>query len=375
MAGTEVPIEWHGRPGTAWLPAPLTDRSVNLSERTVRVTERAAAAIRRSAERLPPQWEPLGHLLLRAEGLSSSQIEGVRAPLPEVVAAEQGDRGVSGDARLIADNLMAIEAAVGAAGESLTLEILLSWHRLLMRNGDTLMDEHVGALRTVQGWVGGPSPLTAAYVPPPAEYLGTLMRDLLVFANGDAVDPVTQAALVHAQFETMHPFADGNGRIGRALISWVLARRLGVLVPPPVSVFIALDRGGYLSGLTLFRQDPVDPWVSWLARALERSATAMAVLVDSVDEEIGRQESALSDLRTDATARRVVRLVPELPVLSAPMVAERLGVSLPSARTALETLEARGILEPLSRPPTRPGRPARLWQARWLFDLVGRWAS
>ena len=84
----------------------------------------------------------------------------------------------------------------------------------------------VGAYRTEQSWVGGTSPRDAAYVPPPPALIEELMDDLIAFANDDTLDPVTQAALVHAQFESIHPYADGNGRIGRVLIGWVLARRL-----------------------------------------------------------------------------------------------------------------------------------------------------
>ena len=86
--------------------------------------------------------------------------------------------------------------------------------------------------------------------PPPNE-LAALLDDLIIFANRDDVEPITQAAVCHAQFEIIHPFGDGNGRVGRMLIAWLLIRRLALMVPPPVSVAIAADVAGYASGLAL----------------------------------------------------------------------------------------------------------------------------
>jgi Fic family protein len=197
------------------------------------------------------------------------------------------------------------------------------------------------------------------------------MDDLVTFSNDDALDPITQAAVVHAQFETIHPFADGNGRIGRALTSWVLAHRLGVAVPPPVSVFIAFERGDYFFGLTLFRDGPVDPWVWWMAGVLDRSAAAMTDLVRAVGESVKENESLLLDLRADSTARALLRLIPELPVVSAPVAASRLGVSAQAVRSALRVLAERGIVVPASIGTGRAGRPATWWRAPWLFDLMG----
>jgi hypothetical protein len=149
-----------------------------------------------------------------------------------------------------------------------------------------------------------------------------------------------------------------------------LAHRLGVAVPPPVSVFIAFERSAYLSGLTLFRQGPVDPWVSWMAGILDRSAVAMADLVGAVEEAVKEKEALLHDLRADSTARALLGLLPELPVVSAPIAAERLGVSSQAVRSALRVLGERGIVAPVNVDTGRVGRPATWWQAPWLFDLV-----
>src|SRR5438034_1445792 len=132
MAGREVAIRWQGRPARAWLPDALASRPVLLSEATVRRTEQAAAAARRSSDVLPARWEPLARLLLRAEGLASSFIEGVRAPLADVVAAEL-DPTAGEPATWVAGNLAAVTTATRDAGRRpLTVKALHRWHRTLM---------------------------------------------------------------------------------------------------------------------------------------------------------------------------------------------------------------------------------------------------
>ena len=108
------------------------------------------------------------------------------------------------------------------------------------------------------------------------------MDDLLEFSNRTDIDAVTQAAMLHAQFETIHPYGDGNGRLGRLLILWVLARRLHVAVPPPVSVSIARDTGGYLAGLHWFRVGETSRWLTWFAGVVAASATASLECGDAV---------------------------------------------------------------------------------------------
>ncbi|HVA05450.1 MAG TPA: Fic family protein [Acidimicrobiales bacterium] len=375
MGGREVEIRWNARPARAWLPDPLSDVPLDLSTKSVRQTERAAAAVVRAADRLPPNWEPLARLLLRAEGVASSSVEGLRSPLVEVAAAEVDDRAVPSSAAWVADNLEAVAQAVRSApGAALTVEELHRWHRRLMVHSH-LPEEFRGTFRTAQGWIGGSSPRDAVYVPPPPEAVAPLMDDLVGFAHRTDVDPVTQAAALHAQFETIHPYGDGNGRIGRVLIAWTFVRRLSVTLPPPVSVLIARDPGGYLSGLYQFRVGEVDRWVGWFAEVVERSGRATLSLVDDIGDLVDAWTAQLADLRADASARTLVSLLPEHPVVSAPLVAARLGVSDPTARAAIAVLAARGILRELDFKGVGRGRPAAWFAADQLIELVSRWAG
>jgi len=372
--GTTVAIVWQGRPVDAYVPAPLL-RAVDLPERVVRATERAAAALQRVDDRLSHRFEPLARLLLRAEGVASSYVEGVRAPAELVAVAQLDADAVDATSAWVADNLAVVDASLlhARSGSALTADDLHRWHARLMAHG-ALPDELVGHFRRVQNWIGGASPRQAAYVPPPPEHVVRLMGDLIRATNSARLDPVTLAAVVHAQFEAIHPYGDGNGRLGRVLLGWVLARRAGVAVPPPVSVVIARDTGGYLSGLTRWRQGDVAGWVGWVADAVSRSADQVVDVIAQAEELRTRWESLLADVRADATARRVLDLLPRHLVLTAPVVADLLGVSGPTARAAIETLAARGILAPLELRPLRPGRPPQWWMAAELVAVVSRWS-
>ena len=372
--GRTVSITWQGRPVDAFIPAPMP-RKVDLPERVVRATERAAASLERIDHRLGHRFEPLARLLLRAEGVASSYIEGVRAPAELVAVAEIDSGAVDSTSAWVADNLAVMDASLihARSGAALTFEDLHRWHGRLMTHG-ALPDELVGQFRRVQNWIGGATPREAAYVPPPAEHVNRLMRDLLRMTNTSKLDPVTLAAVVHAQFEAIHPYGDGNGRLGRILIGWVLCRRAGVAVPPPVSVVIARDTGGYLSGLTRWRQGDVAGWVGWVADTISRSADQVGELVATAEDLQRRWEGLLMGVRADAAARRLLALIPKHLAVTAPMVADLLGVSAPTARAAVETLAARGILEPLELRAMRPGRPAQWWMAAELVSAVGRWS-
>lgn len=374
MSGREVAIRWNGARARAWLPDELARRDLEVSVRVARHTEQAAAAAVRAGASRRANFEPIARLLLRAEGVASSSIEGLRTPLVDVAAAEVG--GFEHDvASWVADNLAAVVDALADAARPLTVEVLHSWHRRLMAHGDRLAPEMIGAFRVAQSWIGGTSPVDAAFVPPPSEHVPALVDDLVAFVNGDELDAVTQAAVAHAQFETIHPYGDGNGRIGRILVGWVLARRLAVAVTPPVSVFVARDPGGYLAGLRMFRLGELDPWVDWLATTVQRSSDAAADLMDRAELLGEMWEARVGDLRADATARQVLEMLLEHPVLSSDLVAERAGVSERAGRAALATLAERGIVQPYTRSPGQPGRPRRWWVAGELIEIIARWSG
>ncbi len=381
VAGVDVPIVWRGRRATAFVPELLAARDLALDAATATQTGAAVAEVLRAAESLDVAFEPLARLLLRSEGVASSYIEGITAPVLDVVLAEEG-RARTDDAAAawVAAALTAMNAAVDEAGSghvALDVETLCRWHRILM-TGSPTPERYVGRIRDEQGWIGGTSPFDAHLVTPPVDRLGPLLDDLFVWMNRDDVDPIAQAAIAHAQFEIIHPFADGNGRIGRVLIAWLLVRRLALLVPPPVSVAIAADVGGYGAGLVRFRLDDHLGWVRWFAEAVSSGGRRQRELVAHV-EDLRREWQArltATGLRRDAVAYKALTVMPRHLLLTSSVLVDELGVSSKAALDALRTLADAGVLTEQGTAPTSSrGQPARLYVARELLGLAGATSS
>jgi Fic family protein len=378
-AGIEVPIVWRGRRTHAFVPTRLADRDLSLGTPTIEAVARARAAIELGAETMPDDDAALARLLLRAEGVASSFIEGVAAPVVDIVLAESDGRGDASTAGWIAANLATVVAAIEQArSEPLTAAAICTWHRTLM-TGSPTPAQHIGVLRSEQGWIGGTSPFDAHLVTPPPEEVPALVHDLVAYVNRDDVDPVSQAAIAHAQFEVIHPFADGNGRIGRVLVAWILVRRLALITPPPVSARIAADVGGYAAGLVRFRLGDLDGWVRWFADALTGAGRAQQELVASVarlqrewHERLSALRKGTRRVRGDATAWRVLDLLPRHLALTAPIVASELSVPPKTATAALDDLVAAGVLvEHGTLSPSGRGRPRRLYVSTELLGLTG----
>ncbi|CAM2792638.1 Fic family protein [Actinomyces slackii] len=341
--------------------------------------------------------EAIDRFLLRSEAIASSQIEGIAPSAKNVALAELGQRetvrGISEQARLVANNMTLVRSATQALVEAseVTAADLLALHRSLLPDHP----EHHG-LRTVQNWLGGSShhPLDAEYVPPPPQDVPWLIDDLLVCLNGAATSPLIQAALVHAQFETIHPFTNGNGRVGRALIHTVLARRgLTAGAVLPISLVLATLSEQYVKALTAFRLPNADPCLGtppaatgrdprwdWLMFFIEAACLAcdqaelIAAEVAEVRGEwerlIARWESSRRrTLRGDSTARRLLAILPGAPILTPTTTAGMLEVSHPAASRGLQSLEEAGVLTTLSIAPNR-----RAYAAQAVLDTI-TWAE
>jgi Fic family protein len=370
---------WRGRRARAFVPTRLADRDLTLDTQSSAHAARAQAAVEHGAETMPEDFAALARLLLRAEGVASSYIEGVTAPVVDIVLAEADASGAPSAAAWVAANLAAVTEAVdGAHAGPLTTGRLCDWHRTLM-TGSPTPASHVGVLRADQGWIGGTSPLDAHLVTPPPHEVPALVDDLVAYANRDDVDPVSQAAIAHAQFEIIHPFADGNGRVGRVLVAWILVRRLSLVTAPPVSSRIAADVGGYRSGLVLFRMSDHNAWVRWFSEAVSGAGRAQRELVASVErlqrewrERLAAPRPATRRLRSNAATWRLLDLLPRHLVLTGPIVARELAVPLKSANAALRDLvDARVLLEHGTTAPTGRGRPSRLYVSAELLGLTG----
>jgi Fic family protein len=360
------------------VPALLADRELTLDAPTAARTAAAATEVAHAAEALDVDYEPLARLLLRSEGVASSYIEGVTAPVVDVVLAEeQLGRSGRGAAAWVASNLAAVTEAVANAegGAALSIERLCEWHRTLM-TGSPTPERSIGVIRNEQGWIGGTSPLDAHLVTPPPGELSVLLDDLITYANREDIDPVAQAAISHAQFEIIHPFGDGNGRVGRVLVAWVLTRRLALLVPPPVSVAIAADVAGYSSGLVLFRLGDHRRWITWFADAVASGGRAQRALISNV-EKIKQQwndrlAATVRKPRSDAAVYAALDLLPRHLVLTSQILADELKISRKASLANLHRLVHVGILTEQGKVLRETsGQPAALFVSRDLLGLAG----
>ena len=207
-------------------------------------------------------------------------------------------------------------------------------------------------------------------MPPPPAAVAPLIDDLSAFMESDTLPPLVQAAIAHAQFETIHPFEDGNGRTGRALIHVVLRRRgLTPAFIPPISVVLARRRAAYIEGLTAFREDRVSEWVDHFAAAAAESArlaTSYLAAVGRLQE--GWRERLRAEVapRSDAAAWSLIEVLPAHPVVTVAIGAAATGRTRPAVNQAVRMLEAAGVLVPLTA-----GRRNRAWESRGLLDLLG----
>ncbi len=376
--GSEVEVIWRGRRVRAFVPALLTSRDLTLDAASASRCATAAAEVGFAAEAMAVEYEPLARLLLRAEGVASSYVEGITAPVVDIVLAEEhlGQHAAT-PATWVASNLDAVADAVASAYgmDACSVELLCQWHRTLMADSPT-PEQYVGVLRDEQGWTGGTSPLDAHLVTPPPSALAALLEDLVAYANRSDIDPVAQAAVAHAQFELIHPFADGNGRVGRVLVAWLLTRRLGLVVPPPVSVAIAADVAGYAAGLVLFRLGDHRRWIGWFADAVAKGGKAQRSLITHVEELAVQWRERLAttgrSIRSDAAVFAAIDLLPRHLVLTSRTLVDELGISPKAARATLQRLGAVGILTEYGTVRSgTTGQPAALFVSRELLSLAG----
>lgn len=313
--------------------------------------------------------EALSRQLLRAESVASSRIEGLELSHRRLAKAVFDPAATDPTARLVVGNIGAMERAIelGATTAAIRTHDLLELHRVLFAGTE---DEQIGGrIRERQNWIGGTwiSPRRAEFIPPPAAAIAPLLEDLCAFANRLDVPPVVQAAIAHAQFETIHPFADGNGRVGRALIHVILRRRVvATRFVPPISLVLLGNASSYVEGLTLFREGDLAGWSTRFAHAL-RDSTVLATRLGSALAQLQAswREAAGRPRRTSAT-QRLIELLAAKPVIDIPMVATLLDVSYPQAREAVLRLEEAGVLKPVAIGRKRN----RAWEAPSLLTLL-----
>jgi Fic family protein len=358
----------------AFVPDPLTMLPLSIDAETAGAVSQAESAIQTLNAEAHPALGPLARLLLRTESIASSKVEGMQLGVRELARAEaRAETGgkTSPLAAEILANIDAMEIAVhrAAAAEPFGINEIVLIHRRLTEGS---ANSHIsGRIRTEQNWIGGNdyNPCGADFVPPPPENVRALLSDLCDAVDDERLPPIVQAALVHAQFETIHPFADGNGRAGRALIHVVLRRRgIAPAYVPPVSVVLSLARDRYISGLMEFRGDRVVAWVRQFAESTAQAAYLARAYLKAVQELTTRwraQLAAGAAPRADAAAWALIDVLPAHPIITAPVAVAATGRAKAAIYQALSELENAGALAPLSQ-----SRRNQSWEAVGLLDLL-----
>ena len=278
-------------------------------------------------------------LLLRSESSSSSQIERLTSSVRNVALAELSSKAPA-NALLIAGNVAAMREALGQSGK-VGINSICAIHDILMEG----TRETLG-LREEQVWIGGfpYSPHGATFVPPHAECVQACLEDLVAFGAREDVPPIAKAALFHAQFETIHPFTDGNGRTGRALLHRMLAADEVLLYTMlPVSAGLLHDVERYMDALDMYHDGAIEPIIECLADALELSIVIGARIASDVDEILAGWASENAD-RAGSASHRLPALLVEQPVVDVAFVASHLGITDRAARNLVDVACERGIL-------------------------------
>ena len=310
-----------GGPYETYRPDLLMERPLTLAADVSELAGRVEAAVRRLNE-LPGArgLEGLARFLLRSEAIASSRIEGLQVSPQQVGLAEVAEEesltaeNVNRTAKKVAANISALRRATHElAGEDrLTLVGIEQLQALLLAD-----EPHLHGVRDVQNWMGGSDyhPLGAEFVPPAPQLVPALVSDLVAYMNGGAHAPLVQAGLVHAQFETIHPFRDGNGRVGRALIHTVLVRRgLTRHAVLPISPVLLTRSQDYVQGLTDYRytgppaglpaQRGVSQWLRFFLLAVEVAITQAEQFAASLEELRLHWEQDVAAKRREQTSER-----------------------------------------------------------------------
>jgi len=311
---------------------------------------------------------PMSAILLRTESASSSQIENLTVGARQIALAELGQRA-SRNAEIVTGNVRSMETALELS-QVIDARTILKMHEALLSSSQP---EHAGQWRDEQVWIGGSGvgPHLADFVPPGHQRVHEAMTDLLAFIDRDDIPVVAQVAIAHAQFETIHPFVDGNGRTGRALVHAMLTNKgLARRVTVPVSAGLLVDTDAYFAALSRYREGEIGEIVNQFTRAtLYAVATGRSLVLDlrTVRESFNDRVKA----RRDSAAWKVADLLIGQPVLNTAYVAESLSVSTVAAQRAIDRLEAAGVLSRTDKNEKRN----RVWQSREVLDVLDEFAA
>ena len=373
--------EWHGRddepasrqarmlarqPYQAAVTPAIADLQVTLSGAVVAAAEDASTEIARFDTEAAVEIAPFAAILLRSESAASSKIENLTASARAIAEAELGHG--SRNASLIVANERAMSAAIALA-DHLDAPAILDMHDALLRDSSPTI---AGRWRDQQVWIGGGdySPHAAQFIPPHHNRVPAAIDDLIRFISRTDIPTLAHAAITHAQFETIHPFPDGNGRVGRALVHAQL-RHAGLTrqVTVPVSAGLLTDIDAYFAALGAYRDgDPVPIVERFTDATFAALANGRRLLVDlhRIRDDWAQRVKA----RRDSVAWKVTEIVVRHPVVSAPSLSRELGISQTNVYRALRPLVDAGVLVEFTN-----NKRDRLWRAPDILEALDAFAA
>jgi Fic family protein len=356
-------------PYSAAIVPPITDLPVGISGDLAADADEATQMLTRFDAEVGPGGLPFASILLRTESASSSEIEHLTSGARAIAEAELGERE-TGNAAQIVRNVRTMGAALSLA-DDIDGESIIQMQKALL---GSFSPELTGRWRNEQVWIGGGSlsPHLAKFVPPHQERVPAAMDDLVSFIGRLDVPVLAHVAIAHAQFETIHPFPDGNGRTGRAIVQAMLRhRQVTTNITVPVSAGLLHDVEGYYDSLDAYRGGDIGPIVAAFARAAGYAVVNGRQLVRDIGGVQVDWGDKMRGLRSDAAARRVAVLAIAHPVLNYEIVARELAIAPTTALRALDALVDRDVLRTANS-----SRRNRIWLAepvlRSLDDFAAR---
>lgn len=356
ISGRFVTTQSHQETVNAFVPAPLPPTAPPIVAKSYQeLNNRAELALARlsAMSGLVTSGEWLIYSAIRREALLTSQLEGTQATLTDVFDEEAGLAVTNvNDVEEVTRYLQAFkfvrEQILSLTGLPVSVRLLTQAHKILLA-GVRGTDKQPGSVRTSQNWIGGTRPGNASYVPPPPEEITNLLAELELFIHDEqpTLPPLVRIALIHAQFETIHPFLDGNGRIGRLLIAMLL--ETWKLLPEPllyVSGYLKTNQAEYYRCLSETRRNgDWESWVSFFLEGVEIAAGEAQQSIIKIASLIAVDRKKVLDTASSTLQTlRLFELLPTMPKLTVERAQAELDVTFPTASTAIKALENAGIL-------------------------------
>lgn len=356
---------------SAFVPAPLPP-ALEWTPRLIGVLSEADRLIGRLAGeggRLPNP-HVLMRPFVRREAVLSSKIEGTQATLGELLAAEAGavvDRSPE-DLREVGNYVVALEHGIARLKKlPLSVRLIRELHEKLMEG---VRGQHAtpGVFRKTQNWIGRPgsTPTTATFIPPPPGEVETCLAAWEKFVHESDLPPLVTIALAHYQFEAIHPFLDGNGRVGRLLITLFLIERK--ILPTPLlylSAFFEASRRDYYDGLRgVSAQGAWEDWLEYFLQGIARMSEDALNRATRINDLLANWRNKLTGQSTN-TPLRVIDLLAANPFLTTTGTASQLTLAFTTAQRAIERLEQNGIVQRIS-----DAKRDRVYCARAILDIL-----